>query len=60
MVYDLLVADHEALVIGSMQEGRQRPVGSEGFHLVATNNYGRGSNSMSPFRMARMAACVRS
>jgi hypothetical protein len=30
--------------------------GPEGFLCDDYNDYGRGSNSMSPFRMARMAA----
>jgi len=60
MAHDLLVADKQRVVIGRaggtascLSEQNVSP-------LVDTNIYGRGSNSMSPFRIARMAACVRS
>jgi hypothetical protein len=56
MAHDLLVADKEYVVIGRCRKSYKPLVGPETFPFAGHNNYGRGSNSMSPFRMARMAA----
>jgi hypothetical protein len=59
MAHNLLVA--ERILWGSVDYEESYPDWrTEPFEAVAPNGYGRGSNSMSPFRIARMAACVRS
>lgn len=56
MAHGLLVAEKEYVVIGRFRKSYKPLVGPGRFHLVADNTYGRGSSSMSPFRMARIAA----
>jgi hypothetical protein len=56
MVHGLFVAKKEYVMIGQAGKNSKPLVGPGTFPLVGPNNYGRGSNSMSPFRMARIAA----
>jgi len=56
MVHGLLVAEKEYVMIGQAWKNYKPLVGPGMYPLVGHNNYGRGSNSMSPFRMARIAA----
>lgn len=56
MAHGLLVAEKEYVMIGQFRKSREPLVRPGTFQLGGYNNYGRGSNSMSPFRMARIAA----
>ena len=56
MAHDLLVAEKEYVMIGRFWKRYKPHVRPGTIPLGGHNNYGRGSNSMSPFRMARIAA----
>ena len=60
MAHGLWMADKETAAISRCRKNYKPLVWPERFYLVTTNTYGLGSSSMSPFRIARMAACVRS
>ncbi len=67
MAYDLLSTANKSFAHGSVSEetyaarrDKMFLLGTKRFPLVNRIHYGRGSNSMSPFRIARIAACVRS